>query len=413
MNENQKYFIRKYILAVLVLGMIFVYSAVNIVMNFETYGDGIEAAFEDAVKKGLSVRETVSSVETVLTDNAYRKMDFLEIYSFTHKLLGKEEIKDFAYIKDREGNLNYAAFYREKDDQMFEYAMRVKRLSDEAAKKGTKVLFVITPSKYDHKYSRFSKGLPYNDMSDRVDSLMFYLNRMEIPTINYADHMPSKGVPYEGMFFGTDHHWTMDTAFAATRILVDEMDRQLGIKLDGEQYLDIDRFDRVLYRDAMIGSLGRGSGVCFAGLDDFVAFYPKWETHFFRESTFSGGNTETYTGGYKDTIIDETVFMEKTPYKNRTYSLYMNGIRPFEHLVNLDTTGNEKILMVRDSYFSPVMAFMAPMVKQIDAIWTLEQTEDVTVEKVMEKERYDCIIVEVYPYNLNETAFQFFEETTE
>ena len=56
-----------------------------------------------------------------------------------------------------------------------------------------------------------------------------------------------------------------------------------------------------------------------------------------------------------------------------------------------------------------MIVFMAPMCGQIDAIWALEEVEDLDIERYVKNNEFDYIIVEIYPYNIvNEGAFNFF-----
>ena len=66
--------------------------------------------------------------------------------------------------------------------------------------------------------------------------------------------------------------------------------------------------------------------------------------------------------------------------------------------------------MIRDSYFSPVITFMAPMCSRIDAIWSLESSDQIDIEQYVKENRFDYIIVEMYPYNIEDDAFNFFRE---
>ena len=50
------------------------------------------------------------------------------------------------------------------------------------------------------------------------------------------------------------------------------------------------------------------------------------------------------------------------------------------------------------------------MCGQIDAIWSLEQQEELDIERYVRENEFDYLIMEVYPYNISEEAFSFFEE---
>lgn len=404
------YFLRKNVLAIALLLMIFVYSGVNMYVNLNDYKELVTKEVENVIDKKSKINVAVASLESNITEPMYHKMDFLEIYSYVHVLLGKEEIIDFKYIKDKLGNLNYGAFYRDHDDNIVNYALRVRKLKDYVEGKGGNVLFVLPPAKYNSKDSEYSLGLPGNDPSRTVDELMFYLNRFEVSTLNFADYMPNKDMSYDSLFYKTDHHWTVDTAFEASKILLEKLNDEFGCNLDGSYYLDRNNFERVTYKDAMFGSMGRGAGVCFSGLEDYVALYPKWDMNFYRETILSDGRMEKSKGGYLDTILDTTVFKEANIYKNLSYALYLSAVKPSEHIENLDNPEGPKVLFIRDSYFSPVISFLMPFFGTVDALWTVNSEDSTIVEEKLYSEDYDFVIIEAYPYNINESAFQFFIE---
>lgn len=407
-KQKKQYLVRKYILSAIILFFLFGYSSINLYINYDLYQTDIEKEIKKGIEGKKKPIEVISGIENALTDDIWKKMNYLEIYSYVHVLLGKEEIKNFSYIKDKNGNMNYAAFYSDRDENIFKYALQVRKLQDATEAKGTKVMFVIPPSKYNEKECEYSTGLPVNKTDGLVDELMFYLNRLEITTLNYAEYMPNEELPYEELFYKTDHHWTVKASYNATKLLVDKINSEYGLKLDGSYYLDENNITKKIYPKAMFGSMGRGAGACFAGVEDYEAYYPNWEMQFTKETMMSDGTVEISEGGYEDTLIDNSVLEEKNLYKNWAYSLYLSGIRPYEHIINHDNPDGAKILMIRDSYFSPVITFLAPMVSQIDAIWTMEGCQ-VNIEDKIAEEDYDLIIVEVYPYNINENAFYFFE----
>ena len=68
------------------------------------------------------------------------------------------------------------------------------------------------------------------------------------------------------------------------------------------------------------------------------------------------------------------------------------------------------MLFIRDSYFSPVIAFFAPLCGEIDAVWSLEAVDDLDTQTMVLENQYDYIIMEVYPFNISAEAFQFFTE---
>ena len=401
MNE---YLLRKRIFALVFLGVIFGFSEVNLVHSYEPLQETLAA--EDVTPEAL---------DTAITENLYGRMKFIETYGFIQVLLDKRESNDFSYIKDEEGFLHYASFYREEDDRLFEYAMRVKRLQDYVEGNGTHVLFVVPPAKYDEAYTNFRAGMPVNDPGYIVDEMMFYLNRLGVETLDLREYMPNEEMPYEEAFFKTDHHWTIPAAFYATCVLTDKIEESFGEELDPEGfYTDITNYETITYYSGMLGSMGRKTGVNFSGVEDFTALWPRFSGQFTRESMMESGYRQEQEGSFSEVLMSTSVLTKTTDiYSDSQYSLYLDGLRIYEKIVNEEKPDGCSIFFVRDSYFSPVMAFLAPMCGEIDAIWSLEETHELDIETYVKENTFDYVIIEIYPYNINSSAFNFFQEETE
>ncbi len=402
------YFIRKRIFAVIFVAALFIFSIINLREN----GDEI---VDEAVKQYEEKSFSASDFEDEMLENIICKRALVETYGATQRILLKQEYNDFEYIKDNNGFLNYAALYMEDKKDIFQYALRIKKLQDYVEPYGTKVLFVITPSKYDKQTSKFVMGMPVNNPDNDVDELMVYLNRMGIQTLNLGEYFPNDELTYEQSFFRTDHHWTVPAAFQATNIIVDTMNKKFDAGLDPDgYYMSKDTYDYTTYYGHMLGAMGRGTGLAYSGLENFTAMFPKYTGNFTRTYLAEDGDVKTREGSYEDAFLDFTVLSDDVDYYvDSQYSLYIDQIRYLENIENLDNPDGKNIFMIRDSYFGPVITFMAPLFHKIDAIYSLIRSDDITItnylkEQYMEGNPYDYVIVEVYPYNITEEAFRYF-----
>ena len=406
----KKYLFRKKVLAVCLTFIIMFYFAINLIKSGEVLYENAKESAGQMLSGDISLKQMVGQIEESLTDDAYERMKFVELFSYTNVLLDKREINNFAYIKDETGSLHYSSFYRERQTELFEYAMRVKRLKDYVGSRDTEVLFVVAPSKFVPNDNRLRSGMPVNNPQPVVDELLFYLNRLGVDTLDLNRVIPCKEVPYEEAFFRTDHHWTIDAAYYSTKVLAQRMNEDFGYDLDTETYLSEDSYTTVRYEQGMLGSMGRGSGANFSGLDDFNAYYPNFKMNFYRNTLGEDGLYRDQEGDIIGTLVLPDVLKNNSNiYSDSQYSLYINGLRQHEQIKNLDTPEGLKIFMIRDSYFSPVMAFMAPMCGEIDAMWSLEDMDQLNIEEYIRSNEFDCIIIEFYPYNIGEEGFRFFE----
>lgn len=402
----KQYFLRKRIFAILFLIVVFTFSGFNFYYN---YAPLKEEVLEQYAEKKLDV----PALEGDITSGLLGRMDLIESYGFVQVLLDKREFNNFAMIRDEEGYLHYASFFRERDDDLFEYAMRVKRLQDYVEPYGTKVLFVVTPSKYDPGRVTLRTGLPANDPNDIVNELLFDLNRLGIETLNLGLEMPNERLSYDEVFFKTDHHWTVPAAYEASCAIVEKLEEAFDEELDPTGYYTggDESYTRETYYGGMLGSMGRKTGAVFSGVDDFTALWPNFEGDFFRESMTNDGRLQHYYGNFESTFIDREVLTEPQDlYSGSQYSLYLNELRIYESVVNNENPDGVSMFMIRDSYFSPVICFLMPMVGRIDAMWSLEESDAIDIESYIRENRFDYIVIEVYPYNINADAFRYFRE---
>ena len=404
-----RYLLRKRIFAVVFLVTIFCFSILNFVHSYEPLKEKLIEIVN--AKEEFSVKRVVE-LETTITDNLYGRMNYIEAYGYIQKLLDKREFNNFNSIKDEYGYLQYASFYREEDTRLFEYSMRIKRLQDYVKTSDTKVLFVVPSGKYDKNETKLRIGMPINDPNWIVDEMMFYLNRLGVETLDLRQSIPNEELSYEEAFFKTDHHWTIPAAFYATCEVVDKINDSFGENLDPQgYYTDIKNYDIVTYRSGMLGSMGRKTGANFCGIEDFTALWPRFEGDYTRESMTQGGQSNKKQGSFIEVLMESSVLTDKTDiYSDSQYSLYLNGLRIYEKIVNEENPEGSKIFMIRDSYFSPVISFLMPMCGQIDAIWSLEDTRELDIGSYVKENEFDYIIIEVYPYNINSSAFNFFKE---
>ncbi len=407
----KRFFIKKYIFAALFLIVIFAGGIVNGIYEFEAVKDVFHKYGHITNKEDLN--KFVARMETGMNDSMLGKMQFIEGYGYIQKILGKSEINNFSYVKDKNGYLHYSGFYRESDKNISEYAKRVRRLQESVKSKGTKVIFVSPPGKYMSDFSEFDQGFPVNKGSKERDELLIALHENGVQTLDLQNSMMQSGLSYDDMFFKTDHHWKPQAAFYSFTQLVETLDRKFGMQLDPENYYtDINNYHIREYQQCMLGSMGANTGINYAGLDDFTFIWPKCDMEFKWEAEDQKGVPRGGEGKIENSLLQLKFLVTDDPYNNQQYSVYLNGVSPVDHIENKSNETGLKVLCIRDSFFSPVALFLAPMFREMDMVWPLASYNKKDVESFLNKNRYDLIIIELYPYNINEEAFPYFKEST-
>ena len=87
------------------------------------------------------------------------------------------------------------------------------------------------------------------------------------------------------------------------------------------------------------------------------------------------------------------------------YDMYMRGIRPKVRIDNINSQG-PKVLMITDSYASPIGAWLAPMCSRLDFLWA-NRNDDEAIDRYIEENDYDLVIVGLYPNDVNSEFIRF------
>lgn len=401
-----RYLLRKIIFAALLGALL----TLLFVVNLQMAGPELVSELQNASFAG---GEAGNAVVDTLTDtiNArfFGRMDLVESYAALQKLMGKREIYKFRYVKDDAGYLHDTEFYKADDPNTEAYALRVRLLQDSLAEQGTKVLFVIPPSKYRRETADAQSALPIANPEGAISKLAYYLDQYGVDTIDFNQIFPSAAFPYEDCFYRTEHYWTIPAAYEATCRILEWMNRTGGKNLDPDgRWLSPSAFEQQVYPGAMLGSDGRKCGEAYAGREDFTAIWPLETRNYERIRYFSNGR-EVLRGTTYDVLIDRNVVTEESGLTGRSaYAAYLGSENTHEVITNLDMPDGVSVLAIRDSYLSPVLSFLAPVCGVIDSLWSSNEDTYYSLSGTLQGGTYDFVIIEVDPYRISDDAFDFF-----
>ena len=106
-----------------------------------------------------------------------RENGFTEVYGMTQKFLGKQEFRNFTYIKGDTGMIYYGKVTENRNDMLMEYAKRVSRAAQCAQDQGAETIFIMPPSKVMYSVMGEDKKYPVNDTNAIQDELLLYLQQ--------------------------------------------------------------------------------------------------------------------------------------------------------------------------------------------------------------------------------------------
>ena len=379
---------------------LFIYSILSFRQTYPDIKDDLDNRSEVSLE---TVRDEISSIENFITEDCYARYDGIEIYGLLNRLIGKTEINSFEYALDEYGGYNLVNFSDKVDTMDYKLvAERILSFKNDANDHGAEFMYLQSPNKLDENWNPGIKGIPYDIKNNKSDKLIGWLERYGIDCLDFRQTLKNSGLTYEEMFYNTDHHWTGVAAFYAFRDLVEHLNEKYDANLDPDgYYTNLDNYDISYWNHVYLGSAGRNVGFSFGKADDVMQLVvPK----------FSGNMTWLgYTGDYKDTVFRYNKLDSDNPYVSDSYGFYLYGVAKEDSITNFNNPEGLRILMVRDSYMSPVIIDMIPFCSQIDCYWGLYVDEDELKNKVATG-NYDYVILSYGTLNMEQDSFNFYTE---
>lgn len=345
--------------------------------------------------------KAIDIAEDIIYDETYLKEPYNDFYGLIQKMLGKKIMSDAGYGEIYRTKYNQIIFKVDKKDKKVEQSLKAMvELKHELDEIGIPLLYVQAP----FKLTDSEQQLPINK-KDYVDAnINLFLKGLEQNNIDYLDLRPSlrNGAKTQNeLFFNTDHHWRIETAFDATGYIEDELNKDYGFDIDSK-YKDIKNYDLKTFKNCYLGSMGRRTGQLYSGLDDFTLITPKFKTDYTLYQYDYGAET-VFNGSFKNAILVKEYMQEKAPVDNNRYAVYHgdNTELVFQnHLVN-----DGKVMMIKDSFGIPVYSFLSLGVSEVRAV-DLRLFKD-SVVQYAEENKPDVVIILYNGDTFNKEMFTF------
>ncbi|MCR5289272.1 MAG: hypothetical protein K6E51_04705 [Treponema sp.] len=401
MNWYQKVF------AVIFLILLIGFGGANVFFKYQIIIDEIESQEITDLKNSQNYKTITHTLDNILANNLLGKYGWNELFGLVCRAIGKNEENNFTYVRDKHDFLYAGNFWNTSQIEASELALRVRRLMDQTKPEGTQVIVLMYPTKYNEAWSHGYYGIPYNDMNYFADEVLIYFRRYNVNYIDFREVFINQGMTMDDIFYRTDHHWTIPTAFFATGVIIDHLNKTCNANLDPTgKYRDINNYTTETYEQIYMGSQGRETGVSYAGLDDYTYIYPKFPTSFKYTAHFRNGKKEESSGSILDTLISRKYPDYSNVYARELNNSYLHGVCLRDDINNELQQGGTNVLFIRDSYSSPVATFMAPMFNRTDLVWALYFTPK-DIDKVLKSEHYDYIFVALAIDNFTNEGFPF------
>lgn len=389
---------KKKITTLLFLAFLFGYAILNARKEIPI----LKETIENWCESDGTPTELVSQVNSAIDENVVEKYAFIDAYGYMQLILGKEEESNFEVVKDHAGKLYYTYFTTEINDVSAE-AQKTKNMADAVEDEDTKLLYVMPPAKYIYGFTEFSTGIPYNMANETADDFLNRLDDYGVDYIDLRDYLDESGIPMSEVFYNTDHHWKIQTAFWASSQFCDVLEERYGETLDPDGYYkNKDNYNFITYDDIFLGSMGRKTGRFYTEVDDFTLIYPKFATNYTYENSISGDLQ--FTGRFEEALLATPVIRQSNqPFDTDMYGIYLYGNPAFTHIENMDHPDGLRICIIKDSFAVPFSAFTSLRCNTVDLIDPRFYEED--YYETIKAGDYDYVILMFSPENIVEEFF--------
>lgn len=341
--------------------------------------------------KGVSgiLTGTISGVENGVLNSLFAKNSFVNIYGLTANAFGNTFIRDvdtaYNIVKDNNGQLQFIANVRD-DSQA---AADIVSLNESLKAKNIPFLYVQAPLKNIEGYTELPAAITDYSNSN-TDKFKALLEEGGVEVLDLRESVEEDNLDKSALFYKTDHHWRIETAFWAVGKTVETLKESYGLNLDPEEtYTNMASYRQKFFEQSFLGSQGRRVGQYYGGLDDFTLMTPNFETDYTVTIHKSDGRY-VREGSFEEAIIDQSLLEEGDVFTNR-YATYFGADYPEvvieNHLANQDS----KILVVKDSFALPFTAFLSTMASEIRML-DLRYYTEMPIEQYVETHDIDVVL---------------------
>ncbi len=333
------------------------------------YGE-FKAQYRDIATKNQSNGNVFVKLENAT--KAYEKTietsmfitPLIEVNGLYQNILGKRTLQDAGYgeiYKTKSGQIIFGI--KKLEEEVAFAAEKTIWLHKELEKAGIPSVYIQAPFKLCHTEGELPRTKV--DFSDEnIDSFLEKIGNANVPMLDLRPLLLDGEKEMNELFFKTDHHWRIETAFDATCHIERHLNKKFNFSID-PFFMDEKNYQQDIYPQCFLGSMGRRTGMLYAGLDDFTLVTPSFETNLTLQDIADDGSALTHNGSFQDILRMEYLDNPYNVYKNR-YGVYYGDNRELifnNHLVN-----NGKILIIKDSFGVPVYSFLSLGVSEVRAL---------------------------------------------
>lgn len=359
--DKQKNEPRRIFLPLVFLGLLAVLCVGTFVIHAPKYAAEIPWVMANCQTNFVGKVDTlVDRWEADAAENLFLQERLVEIDGLAARVFDKHFVRDTDYsysvVRDNHNWLQFITF-NAKPKEILQHI-------DDYQELGVPIVYVQPPTKYIEGYSEFPATL--NDQTAvNVAATAELLAAAGVPRLDLRGLAEDEGLDKEQMFYRTDHHWRVETAFWANARTIEWLNEEMGWEIDKDEYYrDLANWLLTETKSSFLGSQGRRVGRFFGGVDDFTLIEPNFDTDFAVTITKQDGEVVEKQGSFSEVLLDWDMLNDSDIYTNR-YGAYWGADYPTVCADNLNNDDGKRVLIIKDSYSLPYGAFMATALDEL------------------------------------------------
>lgn len=369
----------------LLLAVAFVAEICEVVQSDPDVEDGPTPAFRERVRKRL-------------VGNLWQKDGLVTLNGGFVRLLGQRICN--GVIRLNNGQLSWIfAMWRSEEEICGCPATNIVSFARLMKDRGRPFLYIQAPCSEDlgDHLRPYTDGCPSDNAT--AEGICGQMTAVGVDVLDLRPTFAATPEQATANFIRTDHHWTIDAAFAAFPMIAKALLRTMGRDADqsSDEILSASAWTRNEVKRCSLGSPGRRVGRLFAPLDDMSWYEPKFRTEM--SCSIPSRGLERH-GSFREALVVERFFSRKRRHKVMDwYNIYIGGNFPLVEHRNRQAPVKARILLIKDSFAIPIQAFLSTVFSDIDVI-DLRHYKDEKLPDYVERTRPDAVAVLYSPTSL-------------
>ncbi len=376
------------VLAVVLLVTIFLLGGATTFLNLPALGYALVSSYRQYLPTDPGLFDQVSAridaLESAINTNLFKKTAMERANAQLQLLMGKQMLSygNSTMVTLKTGHL----YDLVSDVDVTEDVNTLCELGERLRARGIPLLYV-----YAHTSLYQDDMLPdgVTDFNNEIaDEIVSGLRAGGIPTLDSREIMAQTGLPIDDIIYRTDAHWSIRTAFEVYSRLVDALNELTDVKADREA-ARLENFNVEILPGAHMNDLGNRLGPDYVAPDDFQLITPAFDTYI-EKSIMEDKRLVDSQGSFEDTVMYMQLLPEATgkAYAN-CYNVY--GQHPDVVYYTNPSAPEGRLLVVKDSFGTPVSSFLSLAVRDICAIDLRKSNK--TIEEYVDSFQPDAVVI--------------------